>query len=230
MLNEQQSTDPNLAAIAGNSPPIELPSRPRKRKDIGPSDTPSQGVEGSPSKSSSFRPLAKRPTLIRQSNSSYPGGKPSDRKTTGSTGLPLVACPWRSHLERITSLAVEIMQISRIVKSTLIQQLYNVDVEPLLQQSQNLQLSYLELQECLQQSTSTLMTCPWRSHLDRINSLAVAVSQISQEFNSATIQLFLEVDVEALRKKSDYLQQSYFKLQECVQSSVPSSGGAQFLG
>lgn len=227
MSNEQQSTDPDLAIFAGNSPSLETPSTRhagRKRKGPSLSDTPSQGVNNSPGQSSRYRPLAKRPSPIGQPNSSSSRGKPTDHKTSGSTGLSLVLCPWRSHLERITSLAVAISRISRIVKSALIPQLYELDMEPLLQQSENLQQSYLELRECLQQSTPALVTCPWRSHLERINSLAVAISQISRDFSS--IQLLLDVDVEALLQQSVYLQQSYFKLQEFVQSSVPSFGGS----
>ncbi|RPB19760.1 hypothetical protein L211DRAFT_852952 [Terfezia boudieri ATCC MYA-4762] len=215
MSNEQQSTDPDLAIFAGNSPSLETPSTRhagRKRKGPSLSDTPSQGVNNSPGQSSHYRRLAKRPSLIGQPSSS------------GSTGLSLVLCPWRSHLERITSLAVAISRISRIAKSALIPQHYELDMEPLLQQSENLQQSYLELRECLQQSTPALVTCPWRSHLERINSLAVAISQISRDFSS--IQLLPDVDVEALSQQSMYLQQSYFKLQEFVQSSVPSFGGS----
>ncbi|KAF8453225.1 hypothetical protein BGX38DRAFT_1268796 [Terfezia claveryi] len=227
MSNKQQLTDSDLAILAGNSPAIESPSTchaGRKRKGPSLSDTPSKGVDNSPSQSSRYRPLAKRPTPIGQPSSSSFRGKPTDHKTSGSTGFSLVTCPWHSHLERITSLAVAISRISRTVKSAFIQQLY--DMEPLLQKLENLQQSYLELRECSQQSIPALVTCTWRSHLERINSLAVAISQISRDFRSATIQPLLEVDVEGLLQQSEYLQQSYFKLQEFVQSSVPSSGGS----
>jgi len=122
------------------------------------------------------------------------------------------------------SLGVAISQIARMVKSVIIQPLYEVDVETLLQQSEYLQQSYLELKECVQRSVPSLVACPWRSHLERINSLAVAISQISREFKSATIQEFLEVDVERLLQQSESLQKSYFELKDCMQQSVPSLG------
>ncbi|KAF8427031.1 hypothetical protein EV426DRAFT_707275 [Tirmania nivea] len=73
-------------------------------------------------------------------------------------------------------------------------------------------------------SGSSLVACPWRSHLERIMSLAMAISQISRKFKSATIQPLCEVDVERVLEQLEYLQESYFKLQECVQSSMPSGG------
>lgn len=80
-------------------------------------------------------------------------------------------------------------------------------------------------------STGSLsVTSPWESHLERIMSLGMAVSQISRKFKSTTIQPLCEVDVDALLEQSNYLQQSYFKLKKCVQLSMPSSEGGQRSG
>ncbi|KAF8427032.1 hypothetical protein EV426DRAFT_572384 [Tirmania nivea] len=65
----------------------------------------------------------------------------------GSTGPPSVTCPWYSHLERIVTLTVAISRMSRKLKSTTVQPLCAVDVEVLLEQSENLLLSYFKLKE-----------------------------------------------------------------------------------
>jgi len=62
--------------------------------------------------------------------------------------------------------------------------------------------------------------CPWHFHLEGIMSLGLGISQISRKLKSATI----EVDVEALLEKSESLLQSYFKLKEYAQQSMPPSG------
>ena len=72
---------------------------------------------------------------------------------------------------------------------------------------------------------SPFLTHAWRSHLELITSLAVAISQISRKVDPFTNQPLGEVDVEKLLQQSEKLQQSYFKPKECVQQSMPSSGG-----
>ena len=76
------------------------------------------------------------------------GGK-IGQQWTGSTRSS--TDPWRSHLEGVMDLAFGISQLSRKFKSTTIQRLCEVDVETLLQQSENLQQSYWELKGCVQQ-------------------------------------------------------------------------------
>ena len=89
-----------------------------------------------------------------------PRGKPVDQELTGSTRPSFVACPLRSHLEKITSLAVVISRVSRRHKSAPTQPLCEVEVETLLQQLENLQQSYLELRECVQQPIPSLRGGP----------------------------------------------------------------------
>lgn len=227
MSSKQQSAGP------GDTPPIEPPSRRgagRKRKDRTLPDNPSQGVDNSPSQRSSHRPLAKRPmpdtqhpNPIAQFSSSCSKEKPSYLNQT-SAGPPSVIYCWLSHLVRITFLGVEIFRITRMVKlaTPTFQPLYWPDMETLLYKSESLQQSYLELKESVQQSMPSFVICPWRSHLESINSLAVVITQIAYDVS----QLLLEVDVQTLLQESENLQKSYFELKRCVQQSMLSLEGA----
>ena len=69
-------------------------------------------------------------------------------------------------------------------------------------------------------------THAWRSHLESISSLAVAISQISRKVQSTTFQPVCEADVETLLQQSENLQQSYFELKKCMQKSMLPSGNA----
>jgi len=236
MSSKQQPTEPNFGAIIGDSRPIEQPPRRRARRQKKDKSLPeaSQGADNRPSQSSSYRPIAKRPTSdtqqpnrMRQSTSIYSRGKPPDQKWTGSISA---THSWLSHLEKITSLGVAISQITRKVKSAILsavtQPLYELNVETLLQQSEYLQQSYLELKESVQQSVPSL-TCPWRSHFDRINSLALEISRVAWDLRTTTSQLLLQVDVQTLLQQSEDLHKSYFDLKECIQQPMLSLGGGQ---
>lgn len=203
--------------------PIEPPTKrrvTRKGKGKGLPDTPSQEVDSSPL---GQRVLAKRPMSNTQefnsTGQSSPNCSRGERLGHQVAGSSLAACPWGSHLESITSLVVEISLLSRKFRSTIIDPLHGVLVhqETLLLQSENLQRSYLDLKECVQRSTPS--SVPWHSHLAMINSLAVTISKIPQEFTVAITQL-LEVNMESLSHQSESLQKSYFKLRDCVQQSL----------
>ncbi|KAF8453215.1 hypothetical protein BGX38DRAFT_1268783 [Terfezia claveryi] len=227
-----------VSAGTRDTPPIEPPSRRgagRKRKDKGLPDTPSQGVDNGPSQRSSHRPLAKRPAPdtqhpnpIGQFCSSYSKEKPSSDLNQTTAGPPSVILSWYSHLERITFLAAEILRITRMIKLAMpiFQPLYWPDVETLLYKSESLQQSYMELKKSVQQSMPSLVACPWRSHLESINSLAVVITQIAYDVSSSTSQLLLQIDVQTLLQESEDLQKSYFELKRCVQQPMLSLGGA----
>lgn len=59
-----------------------------------------------------------------------------------------------------------------------------------------------------------LVTCPWRSHLERITSVELAISQISRRL---MIQSPSKEELDGLLEDLEYLKRSYFKLQKCVQ-------------
>ena len=237
MSDKQQPTEPNFVAIAGETPPTEPPPSgraSRKRKGKGLPDAPSQRVDNKASQGSGYnRPLAaKRPTPDTQQphcigqSLRYSKAGPSDEKWTGSTGPPSA---WLLHLERITFLKVAISRVTRMVRSEALIQPYACYelgmVEVLWEQSEDLQQTYLDLKESVQQSMPSLLPCPWRCHLESINSLAITISGVARGFRSATSQLLLDVDMEPLLKRSEDLQQSYFELKRCVQQPVPSRGG-----
>lgn len=224
MSSEQLSTEPNLAAITRDTPPIERPTKRRavrKGKGKGPPDT-TQGVDNSPSGSSTYRPLAKRPMADTQEpnptgqlSSSFSWGNPLGHQGTGFTGSSLMAWAWNSHIEKITSLVVEISLISRNARSLTTEPFYDVHVvghaEELLFRSENLQRSYLRLTGCAQPSL-----VEWHFHLEKINSLAEAIWRIPQVCTPATAQL-LDVNMAMLSHQSESLQQSYFALKGMVQ-------------
>ena len=65
-----------------------------------------------------------------------------------------------------------------------------------------------------QDTASPLVTCPWRSHLEMIMSIDLALTNGSQRESSTAGGLLLTEDVKVLLVK---LKRSYFKLKESVQ-------------
>lgn len=70
-----------------------------------------------------------------------------------------------------------------------------------------------------------LVTCPWRSHLEMIMSIDLAISNISQMASSTTIEPLLEESLTILLDQFVQLKRSYFKLQNSVQHPKQLSGG-----
>ena len=107
---------------------------------------------GYPPQGFDFRYAGAQAGLPSEKGVGIPSGEKIGQEWTGSTKSSLATCPWHSHLERIASLVVAISQISRKVKPTTTKPVCETDMATLLQQSEGLYQSYLELRECVEQS------------------------------------------------------------------------------
>lgn len=175
----------------------------RKNKAL---PTLSQEVDNGPSQT--YRLLAPNPT-----DQAVPQGKPLGHQGTCSIRSPLLAYPWSDHLEQITALVVELSHIYRNARCAIPEPFYDLvrPFEQLALLSENLQRSYLGLKECVRPSLIA-----WQLHLDQINFIAAAVSQIPQIFMPPMIQL-LDINMALLCHRTESLQKGFFALKGVVQ-------------
>ncbi|KAF8427029.1 hypothetical protein EV426DRAFT_572382 [Tirmania nivea] len=68
-----------------------------------------------------------------------------------------------------------------------------------------------------QNAASPLVICPWRSHLEMIISIDLALANISQKASSATVEPRLKEGLKVVLDHLVELKRSYFKLKKSVQ-------------
>ena len=78
-----------------------------------------------------------------------------------------------------------------------------------------------------QDTTLSLVTCPWRSHLEVITSIDLSISDFSRRASSTTVEPLLKEGLGILLDNLVELKRSYFQLQKSIQHPTQLSGAHQ---